>query len=108
VGNVDRLSDIQDMMLKSIKCIDDYHISTLLNPYNVFFLTPHSCKDAVTNIAYFIDANGQNDSPVYVWETDIADEDYNKIVKFADGIEEWLLKTNLPLHLELQAKKAQQ
>jgi hypothetical protein len=100
--------DIQDMMLKSIKCIDDYDISTLLNPCNIFFLTPHSCKDAVTNIAYFIDANGQNDSPVYAWETDIAYEDYNKIVKVADGIEEWLFKTNLPLQLELQTKKAQQ
>jgi hypothetical protein len=100
--------DIQDMMLKGIKCIDDHDISTLLNPCNIFFLTPHSRKDAVTDIAYFIDANGQNDSHVYAWETDIAYEDYNKIVKFANGIEEWLLKTNSPLHLELQAKKAQQ
>ena len=102
--NLYSIYDIQDQMRDSIQCVEDYDISTLFNPNDVFFLNFHSYKDEVTNIAYFIQASGQKDSQVYSWETDIAYDD-NIIKKFANGIEEWLLKTNCFLYIEFQAKK---
>ena len=102
--NLHSIYDIQDQMREDIQYVDDYDICTLFDPQNIFFLNFHSHKNEVTNIAYFIEANGQKDSQVYSWETDIAYDD-NVIKKFADSTEEWLLKTNCFLYIDLQAKK---
>jgi hypothetical protein len=96
--------DIQDEMLDDIEYVEDFDFRMLCDPSNIFFLTITLYHNEVKNISYFINANGKNDSPVYCWITDIADDD-NVITKFSDSIEGWLFKTNPILWIELQTRK---
>ncbi|HEY9692312.1 MAG TPA: SMI1/KNR4 family protein [Oculatellaceae cyanobacterium] len=92
--------DIQDEMMESIV---EYEISRLHN-LNIFFLTAFLRHTDCEFVAYFIEANGGDDCPVYRWMMD-GTFDTDLVEKYSDNIEQWLYKINPILYIELQLKK---
>jgi hypothetical protein len=101
LGNYKSLSiyDIQDEMIERFA---DHEIDKTYQ--NKFFMTAFLRQIDCEFIAYFIEANGTNNSPVYCWTMNTA-FDTDSIEKYSDNIEQWLYKINPILYIELQARK---